>query len=68
MSDKQLANTEPILDIRLYDQFGRLVRSTTAKNSIVQFNVSDLPNGIYFLRVYDGLSDEPETQTIIVKH
>ena len=55
-------------DIRLYDVFGTLRRQTTTKNNSTQINVSDLPNGFYYLHIYDGVSDKPDMRTIVVKH
>ena len=55
-------------DIRLYDVFGTLRRQTATKNNSTQINVSDLPNGFYYLHIYDGVSDKPDMRTIVVKH
>jgi hypothetical protein len=46
----------PTFDIRLYNQLGNQVRQTTTKSGSVQFNVSNLPDGIYFLHINDGVS------------
>ena len=58
----------PVFDIRLYDVLGSLVRQQTSKGGTERFNVSGLPNGIYFLNVDDGISKTPETIQIIVRH
>jgi hypothetical protein len=56
-------------DIRLYDGMGNQMRQTGIKGgNTVQLNVSNLPNGNYFLHIYDGVSSTPEVQKIIVKH
>lgn len=55
-------------DIRLYDVFGALYRQTTTKGGKVQLDVSNLPNGFYYLHIYDGVNDKPDMQTIVVKH
>ena len=56
-------------DLRLYDMSGRMVLQQFAKgNTIAQFHVSSLPNGIYFLHIYDEVSSTPEMHQIIVKH
>ena len=55
-------------DIRLYDGLGNLLRQTTTKGSTVQFNVSNLPDGIYYLHIYDGVRNKPEIQQIMVEH
>ena len=60
--------TNPTFDIRLYDGMGNALRQTTTKSNSVQFNVSNLPNGTYYLHIYDGVSNMPEVQQIIVQH
>ena len=55
-------------DIRLYDVLGNQLRNKQSKGGTIQFNVSNLPNGIYFLRIYDGVSEKPEMTRIIVNH
>ena len=59
---------EPVYDLRLYDGQGNLLRQQKTKGSTVQFNVSALPNGIYYLHIYDGVSDTPEMRQIVVEH
>lgn len=61
-------NTNPTFDIRLFDRLGNLLRSTKTKDDTVEFNVANLPNGMYFLYVYDGESTKPEMLKIIVRH
>jgi len=58
---------ETVYDIRLYDGQGNLLRQTTTKGGKIQFNVSNLPNGIYYLHVYDGVSETPEIRQIMVE-
>ena len=58
----------PFYDVRLYDGQGNLLRQQQAKGGTVQFNVSNLPNGIYYLHVYDGKSNIPFIQQIMVEH
>jgi len=60
-------NISTDFDVRLFDGFGNLVRQTATKGGSVQFNVSNLPVGIYYLHVYDGVSDKPEIYQIIVE-
>jgi hypothetical protein len=55
-------------DVRLYDGQGIMQRRTTSKGEKVEFSVANLPNGIYFLHVYDGVNEKPEVQKIIVEH
>ena len=62
--EKQSAN----YNIRLYDINGAIRRQATSKGSNVEFNVSNLPNGIYSLHIYDGTNNRPEMRTIMVQH
>jgi len=55
-------------DIRLYDGQGNLLRQTSSKGGTVQFSVSNLPDGIYYLHIYDGVNSKPEMQQIVVEH
>lgn len=32
------------------------------------FKIVDLPDGIYYLHVYDGVGDQPTMQQIIINH
>lgn len=63
---KSLAK-EPVFDIRLYDGQGNLLRHAKVKDGSVQFDVSGLTEGIYYLHVYDGIREKPDMRQIIVK-
>ena len=54
-------------DVRLYDGMGNILRQQQTQGGTVQFNVSSLRDGIYYLHIYDGVNDQPEIQKIIVK-
>lgn len=54
--------------IHLYDSHGNLLRQTTSKRGNTEFNVSALPNGIYFLHVYNGISKTPEIHQVVIEH
>jgi len=60
--------TAPNYDVRLYDGQGNMVRQQFAKGGTVQFNVSNLPDGIYYLHIYDGVNSTPEMRQIVVQH
>ena len=62
------SNADPVFDIRLYDGYGVMLRSTTTKGGIVQFDVSALPNGTYYLHIYDGVGSQPEKHQVVVEH
>ncbi|MDR0505677.1 MAG: T9SS type A sorting domain-containing protein [Dysgonamonadaceae bacterium] len=55
-------------EAKLYNQSGSQVRSMTFTGDKTQLNVSDLPAGIYYLHIYDGVNDKPEIRQIIVQH
>lgn len=55
-------------DIKLYNQYGIPVRNTTLRSSKEQFDISNLPNGMYFLHISDGINPEPEKRQIVIKH
>ena len=54
-------------NIRLYDRQGNLLRQQKTNGGTVQFNVSDLPYGVYYLHVYDGVNENPEMRLVIVE-
>ena len=62
------ARTSLTFDIHLYNDQGGLMRQATSKGGVVQFNVANLPDGFYYLHVYDGVSVKPEMLQIIIKH
>ena len=64
----KVQGTSITYDVRLYNDQGNLLRQAKNKGGTVQFNVSALPDGIYFLHIYDGVSSTPEIQQIVVQH
>ena len=66
-TDAKRIKTDPTFDFRLYDGQGNIVRRAQNKGGNVQFNVSNLPTGIYYLHIYDGISEKPEMQQIVVE-
>ncbi len=66
-SDKRL-KIEPDYDIRLYDGQGNLLRQRKVKSGTAEFRVADLPSGVYHLHIYDGTSEKPVMQQIVVEH
>ncbi len=67
LNAKQI-KTDLTYDIRLYDGQGNMLRRKTTKGGKIEFNVTNLPNGIYYLHIYDGVSDKPEMRQIVVEH
>ena len=58
-----------VYDIRLYDGNGIIVRQTSHRGSgTARLDVSSLPNGNYYLHIYDGVNRTPEMHQIIVRH
>jgi len=55
-------------DIRLYDGLGNLLRQASTTGGKIEFNVANLPNGIYYLHIYDGVNEKPEMRQIVVQH
>ena len=55
-------------EVRLYDSQGNLVQQAKAKSGIVEFDVSSLADGVYFIYLYDGVSVIPEVHKVIVQH
>ena len=67
------ANPSPLMivpnyDVRLYDGSGQLVQQQKDRSGIIQFNVANLPDGFYYLHIYDGSGAKPVTRQILVKH
>ena len=59
---------DSVYDLRLYDGQGNLMRQASSKGGAVEFNVANLPEGIYYLHVYDGVNSVPEMLQILVEH
>lgn len=55
-------------DVRLYDGQGNLLRQARTQGGTVQFDISNIPDGIYYLHVYDDAGSNPIIETIIVEH
>ena len=58
----------PTYDVRLYDGLGNMLRQERAGGGIIRFDVSNLPNGLYYLHIYDGVNSTPTRKTIIIQH
>jgi len=62
------AGVRPTYDVRLYDGMGSMLHQQKALSGILQFDLSNLPNGIYYLHVYDGVNKTPTMVKIIIQH
>jgi hypothetical protein len=67
-TDGKSLKADPTYDVRLYDGQGNLLRRTATKGGSVEFNVANLPNGVYYLHIYDGTGNKPEMRQIVVEH
>jgi len=66
LKSKSIAKA-PAYDVRLMDSQAVSRRQTSTQGGTVQFDVSNLPNGIYHLLVHDGIS-APLLRQIVVEH
>ena len=55
-------------NVRLYDREGNVVRQLATEKEQFQLDVSDLPDGYYFLHILDEGIDAPIVQQIIVRN
>lgn len=62
------AKQNPTYEVRLYDSLGNLKRNTQTNGVKVEFNMTNLPDGVYLLHIYDNESDTTEVHKIIVEH
>jgi hypothetical protein len=56
-----------IYELRLYNSYGVLVRQANISGNTTQFNVSNLPVGIYYLHIHDGINEQAEVKQIVVE-
>ena len=65
LQSKSIASV-PVYDVRLLDIYAVTRHQTTTQGGTVQFNLSNLPAGVYYLMVHDGIS-APLLQQIVVE-
>ena len=58
----------PTYNIRLYNTSGTLVIQTITSNNKTQLNTSKIPDGIYFIHLFDGIDSNPEVKQILIRH
>jgi hypothetical protein len=56
------------IEVVLYDMYGQALRTAVSAGEAVQFDVSGLKDGMYYLHVLDGSQAEPVKRTVIIKH
>jgi hypothetical protein len=54
-------------DIRLLNAQGVVMRQQRAKSGTIEFNVTNLPEGTYYLHIHDGVSRQPRMHQIVVE-
>ena len=67
VTDAKTIDIVPTYNLRLYDSQGNLLRQAAVKGGAVQFNVANLPNGVYYLHIYDGVNDTPAMRQIMIE-
>ena len=73
MEAKYLAAGKPFnnpkYEFRLFNASGTMTFNVaTYGGNKAQLSVSNLPDGIYFLHIYDGIDTKPEVQQVVIKH
>ena len=63
----QSRTSEQVYDVRLLDGQGNMLRQTSTKGGTIHFDVSNLPHGVYFVHVYDGVNPTPEIHQVVVE-
>ena len=61
------SKTAIIYDIRLLDGLGNLLRYAKTKGEKVEFNVGNLPVGVYYLHIFDGANEKPEMHPVVIE-
>ena len=54
--------------VTVYDLGGRLVSETRVANNFTQISVSELNNGVYFMKVADQSGNQLAIEKIVIKH
>ena len=47
-------NAKDYENIRLFNTVGQLISTTDVKGSVTILHLNELPNGIYFVQIYNG--------------
>ena len=61
------SRSAPTFDVRLYSRQGNLLQQRKTKGGTVEFNVFNLPNGLYIVHVYDGINPMPVMRAVVVE-
>ena len=67
LNNEEGARTQDAYNVRIYDSSGHMVKQGIAENGRVEFDLSDLPGGTYYLYICNGV-DEPMIQPIVVEN
>jgi hypothetical protein len=63
-----LPAVRPAYDIRLYSEFGSIVKQSVSSEEQAELNVAVLPVGIYYLHVYAVGNTQQDIHKIIIRH
>ncbi|MDR2042676.1 MAG: trypsin-like peptidase domain-containing protein [Tannerella sp.] len=63
-----ISAVRPTYDVRLYNEFGHIVKQGVSVADKIEFEVTDLPDGIYYLHVYTSGNARPEIHKVFVRH
>ena len=67
LSDEESGRRRHTYDVRIYDSWGNRVKQVIAEDGSAGFDLSDLPDGTYYLHICNGV-DEPMIQPIVVEN
>lgn len=62
----KIFEADKIFKIRLFDTKGQVLRTAEAKSGKAVVNIDDIPNGNYFIHIFDG--KETIKKQVIIKH
>ena len=66
-----IQNSNREIEVILYDTYGQVVRKITSSGENVQFDVTRLRNGMYYLHVVEkiaGVNSKAVKRQIVVRH
>jgi subtilisin family serine protease len=55
-------------DIRLYSKRGDLLKQQITRSSTIEFDIAELPDGVYFIHLYDGINTGPHIRSIVIEN
>jgi len=64
--DSSLARSGSAYNVNLFDSQANLVRQQRSTGGAVEFNVGNLPTGVYFLYIFDNVNDKLEVKQVVI--